>query len=150
MNVLFLSSVWNFQRIAYNTALWKFSTGEDCHCWEGQHQMICWSPNSHTSAQNKQLKLDVYSPMLKYKHIHSFKCQYQCLAGPGDTQTSGQMSPDTGQTSLQQTESSYILCCSPSWVFMDHIYHDKIFNQFAIPMVISTSDKKWTQMEQEF
>ena len=75
----------NFQRIAYNTALWKFSTGEDCHCWEGQHQMICWSPNSHTRAQNKQLKLDIYSPMLKYKHIHSFEHQYQCLAGPGDT-----------------------------------------------------------------
>ena len=51
----------NFQRIAY-TSLWKFSTGEDCHCWAGQHQMICWSPNSHTRAQNKQLKLEVYSP----------------------------------------------------------------------------------------
>lgn len=73
--------------------------------------------NSHTRAKNKQLKLDVYTmarSMFKDKQIHSFESQCQCLGawvhdyGPGDTETSGQMSPDTGQTSPAQSKQEYL------------------------------------------
>ena len=72
--------------------------------------------NSHTRAKNKQLKLDVYTmagSMFKDKQIHSFESQCQCSArvhdcGPGDTETSGQMSPDTGQTSPAQSKQEYL------------------------------------------